>query len=216
MLRWVSMALVLASSLFTRSTLGELVVITEYASACSAIYTSGSQTTTVVQSTIVVQPEPWTDSQPNTGTPFVLEVMESTSQYNAKRNAPSWLTMNGNTTTDGMQATQYTIGNGMLTTISGETLSAADGDEYAIFAASTDIGMITTTFAINSSVLTWVNAAFDTGAAEFFVDPAWQADSAMVLARFAGPNDAAWEAVMLYAKPGQSSTTINRPIRAEY
>ena len=197
-------ALSLASVGLIEKAYGNLVTITEFPSACSAVYTTGSRSVTVVQSTVTVEPQPWTDSTANNGTAFVLEVEWSAiSGSNTKRDpVTAYLTGTGNTTIDGTRATHYQIANGKLTSVDGGFASSSPNIANEPFDLSAGVASISTTFSVVNGALTWKNAAFSNGSAEFFKVPANLLDNAEVIVRFGGAIDQSWTPVVLLAMPG--------------
>ncbi|KAK3630809.1 hypothetical protein LTR56_017226 [Elasticomyces elasticus] len=197
-------ALSIASLGLVDSAYGSLVTITEYASACSAVYTTGSRSVTIVQPTVTVEPQPWSDAAANSGTAFVLEVSPSgISSGSTKRQSSSiaYLMANGNTTTDGTLATHYKITKGQLTGVSGGFISTSANVANQPFGLSAGVNGISTTFAVKSGSLGWANATFTGGAASFFKVPASRIDNAQVIVRFGGNIDPSWSSVVLMAMP---------------
>lgn len=196
---WRSVAaLSLASAALVDEVLSQVVTITEHASVCSAVYTTGSRSVTVVQSTVMVEPLPWTDPAANSGTPFVLQVQGDAQQAQVQ----AWLTANGNTTTDSTQATQYKITDGELSTVGGATFSTSPNTAYQPLAVMSLLGSITTTFIVKGGVMEWTNTDFEDGTASFYKSPASLANNAQVIARFSGAVDPSWSPVVLKAMPG--------------
>lgn len=116
---------------------------------------------------------------------------------------------NGNTTTNSSYATQYSIVNGQLVTSDGRTLSTSWGVESQAFSANDTVGPISTTFAFNASIssLSWSNANFTNGTAQFYKTPAGLLDNAQILVKFIGsmePNRG-WSPISLIAIPRKSS-----------
>ncbi|TKA43538.1 hypothetical protein B0A54_05320 [Friedmanniomyces endolithicus] len=200
-------ALSLASLSLVDRVCGSLVTVTEYPSACSAVYTAGTGTVTVVQSTVTVQPQSWNDAIVNSGTPFVLEVASPPAGSMRKRQASdvAYLTANGNTTTDGSLATHFRIANGLLTSINGGYASASSNAVHQPFALFASVGSIETTFAVSNLTLGWNNTAFSGDAAEFLKVPAGLVSNAQVIVRFSGSIDPRWSPILLTAMPGQFS-----------
>lgn len=180
-----------------------IITITEHASVCRAVYTTGSKSVTVVQSTVTVKPVPWTDSAANSGTPFVLEVQFG-SAPTRKRTAqgPFYLTADGNTTIDSTQATQYTIISGQLSSTNGRYISTTPGTLNQPFAVLSTLESISTTFAVQNSGLVWSNSAFDNGVVTFFSTPAGVFNNAQIIVRFSGAIDPSWSAIAFLAIPG--------------
>ncbi|KAK1819015.1 hypothetical protein LTR12_006588 [Friedmanniomyces endolithicus] len=200
-------ALSLASLSFVDRVCGSLVTVTEYPSACSAVYTAGTTSVTVAQSTVTVQPQSWSDAIVNSGTPFVLEVASPSAGSTRKRqlSGVAYLTANGNTTTDGSLATLFRIANGLLTSVNGGYASASVNVMHQPFALFASVGSIETTFAVSNLTLGWNNTAFSSGAAEFFKVPAGLVNNAQVIVRFSGSIDPSWSPILLTAMPGQFS-----------
>ena len=158
---------------------------------------------TVVQSTVTVEPLPWTDSAANDGTPFVIQVHGASLSTKRQEQVPSWLTANGNTTTDGSKATRYLIRDGQLSSANGGSyLSTTANVPYGPMALSSNLGTISITFSIKGGALNWTNSAFVDGVARFFKTPANAVNNVEILARFNGPIDSAWTPVLLFAVPG--------------
>ncbi|KAK0365786.1 hypothetical protein LTR94_005599 [Friedmanniomyces endolithicus] len=200
-------ALSLASLSLVDRVCGSLVTVTEYPSACSAVYTADTTSVTVAQSTVTVQPQSWSDAIVNSGTPFVLEVASPSAGSTRKRqlSGVAYLTANGNTTTDGSLATHFRIANGLLTSVNGGYASASVNVMHQPFALFASVGSIETTFAVSNLTLGWNNTAFSSGAAEFFKVPAGLVNNAQVIVRFSGSIDPSWSPILLTAMPGQFS-----------
>ncbi|KAF2770919.1 hypothetical protein EJ03DRAFT_50769 [Teratosphaeria nubilosa] len=199
-------ALALASAGLFSSVSGQVVTVTEYAT-CSAVYTSGSQTVTVIQSTATVGPTPLSDASANSGTPFVLAVNTGTSSR--KRQATTaWVAENGNMTTNGTEAAVFIITNGNLSSRAG-IVSTSQGVNFNVFAAAPAVGNISLTFSISNGALRWVNSAFDGGSATFYKTPADLVEGAEVLARFAGAIESSWAAVLLTAESASSALAVS-------
>ncbi|KAK5690427.1 hypothetical protein LTR97_012295 [Elasticomyces elasticus] len=212
-------ALSIASLGWVHSAYGSLVTITEYASACSAVYTTGSRSVTIVQPTVTVEPQPWSDAAANAGTAFVLEVSPSgISSGSTKRQSSSiaYLMANGNTTTDGTLATHYKITKGQLTGVSGGFISTSANVANQPFALSAGVNGISTTFAVKSGSLGWANATFAGGAASFFKVPASRTDNAQVIVRFGGNIDPSWSSVVLMAMPLTAVSPTNNATQSTY
>ena len=190
----------MASLAFTVFADAQVVTITEYASVCSAVYTTGSQSVTVVQSTVTVQPQPWNDGAANGGAPFVVALQYGVVAAAIKRQAgqaTSYLMADGSTTTNETTATRYQIFNDQLSSVSGFLLSTTNSTLHEPFAVSSVTGAISTTFTIQNSVLSWVNSAFSGGAAQFFI-----VSNGHVEARFNGTIDSSWRSITFIAVPG--------------
>ncbi|KAK4960559.1 hypothetical protein LTR10_003455 [Elasticomyces elasticus] len=212
-------ALSIASLGWVHSAYGSLVTITEYASACSAVYKTGSRSVTIVQPTVTVEPQPWSDAAANAGTAFVLEVSPSgISSGSTKRQSSSiaYLMANGNTTTDGTLATHYKITKGQLTGVSGGFISTSANVANQPFALSAGVNGISTTFAVKSGSLGWANATFTGGAASFFKVPASRTDNAQVIVRFGGNIDPSWSSVVLMAMPLTAVSPANNATQSTY
>lgn len=206
-MRWCGAA---AALMLATPALGDVVTITEYPSVCSAVYTAGSRSVTVVQSTVTVQPQPWTDEGANTGMPFVIEVdWEGLGSYKKRQAAQiAYLMANGNTTTDGSKAARWQIRDGQLS--SGDLfVSTSPGIQHKPFAVASTIEAISRTFAVQNSMFYWNNSAFDGNTAEFYKWPAGVFDNAQVIARFSGPIDPDWTRIVLSAAPGKTKLHIN-------
>lgn len=200
-MRWsgAAAALMLAAPAF-----GDVVTITEYPSVCSAVYTTGSRSVTVVQSTVTVQPQPWTDEGANAGLPFVIEVdWEDLGSYKKRQEAQiAYLLANGNTTTNGSKAARWQIRDGQLSS-GDQFVSTSPGIQHESFAVASTIEAISRTFAVQNSIFYWNNSAFDGNTAEFYKWPAGVFDNAQVVARFSGPIDPDWARIVLSAAPGK-------------
>ncbi|KAI6848354.1 hypothetical protein KC332_g7430 [Hortaea werneckii] len=198
-MRWCGAA---AALMLVAPVLGDVVTITEYPSICSAVYTAGSRSVTVVQSTVTVQPQPWTDEGANSGLPFVIEVdWESLGSYKKRQEARvAYLMANGNTTTDGSKAARWQIRDGQLSS-GDQFVSTSPGIQSEPFAVASTIEAISRTFAVQNSIFYWNNSAFDGNTAEFYKWPAGVFDNAQVVARFSGPIDPNWARVVLSAAP---------------
>ncbi|KAI7220945.1 hypothetical protein KC333_g2055 [Hortaea werneckii] len=198
-MRWCGAA---AALMLAVPALGDVITITEYPSVCSAVYTAGSRSVTVVQSTVTVQPQPWTDEGANTGMPFVIEVdWEGLGSYKKRQAAQiAYLMANGNTTTDSSKAARWQIRDGQLS--SGDLfVSTSPGIQHEPFAVASTIEAISRTFAVQNSMFYWNNSAFDGNTAEFYKWPAGVFDNAQVIARFSGPIDPNWARIVLSAAP---------------
>ncbi|KAI7283080.1 hypothetical protein KC345_g3140 [Hortaea werneckii] len=198
-MRWCGGA---AALLLATPVLGDVVTIIEYPSVCSAVYTAGSRSVTVVQSTVTVQPQPWTDEGANTGLPFVIEVdWEGIGSYKKRQEAQiAYLMANGNTTTDGSKAARWQIRDGQLSS-GDQFVSTSPSIQREPFAVASTIEAISRTFAVQDSIFYWNNSAFDGNTAEFYKWPAGVFDNAQVVARFSGPIDPDWARVVLFAAP---------------
>lgn len=194
-------ALLLAAGAFSESALGQVVTVTEYASVCSAVYTTGSRSVTIVQSTVTVQPQPWSDAAANSGTAFVIEVGVPSSSKKRQSAVTSYLMANGNTTIDGSKAALWTINDGQLS--SGNLyVTTSYGTAHEPFAVANTIGTISTTFAVQNGIFYWNNSAFDGNTTQFYKVPGGLVDNAQVVARFSGPIDPSWAVLTLSAVPG--------------
>lgn len=186
----------------------QVVTITEYASACSAVYTTSSRTVTVVQSTVTVQPAPWNDTAANNGTPFVLELSPALGSTRRRQSSQAtYLLANGNTTANASMAAQYKIIDGQLLGANGGFVTTNPGIAHEPFAIASTAGSISTNFFVNDGILSWDNSAFDNGTAMLFKTPATLAVNAEIIIRFSGEIDPSWAAVSLAAKPGMYNTT---------
>lgn len=194
-------ALSLAAATLLEGAYGVLVTITEYPSTCSAVYTSGSRTVTVVHSTVTVQPQPWSDAAANSGTPFVIEVSAPGASKKRQAATTAWLMANGNTTTDGSKAARWTINDSQLSA-NGLFVSTSSGIPYEPFAVANTLEAISRTFAVQGGIFYWNNSAFDGNTAQFYKTPGGDLDNVQVVARFSGPIDLSWEALTLRAEPG--------------
>lgn len=195
----------LASAALFDGVVGQVITITEYASVCSAVYTTGSKSVTVVQSTVTVEPVPWTDAAANSGTPFIIAIqfgVQSRSLRKRQSQPDAYLTADGNTTADVTLATQYSLTNGQLSSIDGRYISTTSGTPYEPFAVSSTLGSISTTFAVVNTELSWKSSAFDNGDAQFYSQPAGVVHNAQIIAKFSGAVDPSWALISLYTMPG--------------
>lgn len=216
---WHSAAALLLAATTIEGVLAQVLTITEYASVCSATYTSGSKSVTVVKSTYTVQPVYFTDDDANNGTPFVLEIGTPSGSKKRQSVARVWVKPDGNTTDIGSEAAQYVIRNGVLTTTNGGYISTSAGVATEPFAVSWTAQAIDTQFVVQQGVLTWKNTQFSNGVAGLYQTPAGLVNNAEVIARFSGPVDPSWQSVELGARPvneamsggawGTSSTSIS-------
>lgn len=148
---------------------------------------------------------------------FVLIIQGGLSK-NQKRQSNHYIGANGSTTTDCSNAPVYTISNGILTaTINGVAYYySTDGvSSYAQFVPTTTPGPIKTTFsAAPNGLLSWSNAAFWNGAAQFC-----SLDKGTVYATFqqdAFPDGCVFIQLTLYspscaAQPGSTGATGESP-----
>ncbi|KAG9830402.1 carbohydrate-binding module family 43 protein, partial [Aureobasidium melanogenum] len=151
--------------------------------ACSATYTSGTSTT-VIQSTVTVQPTPWTDTAANDGAPFVIRLQQvDVSGYPDQDTAPYWLTVNGNTTTNSSVAAVYTINEGRLAILNGSHVATNFNVVDQAFGVTDYDLPINTTFSVNDRMLNWTNPFFTNGTAQFYKLPPGLLDNALILAK---------------------------------
>ncbi|KAI5212952.1 hypothetical protein AUEXF2481DRAFT_6754 [Aureobasidium subglaciale EXF-2481] len=192
-----------ALSLFSQACSAQTITLTTHVSACSATYTSGTSTT-VIQSTVTVEPTPWTDVAANGGAPFVIRLQQvDVSGYPDQDTAPYWLTANGNTTTNSSLAIVYTINAGRLTTLNGSHIATNFNVVDQAFGI-TDYNLpINTTFSVRNRMLNWTNPLFTNGTAQFYKLPPGLLDNALILAKFLGPMEAkrSWSPVVLHVEP---------------
>lgn len=192
-----------ALSFFSQTCSAQTITLTTHVSACSATYTSGTSTT-VIQSTVTVQPTPWTDAAANGGAPFVIRLQQvDVSGYPDQDTAPYWLTANGNTTTNSSLAAVYTINEGRLATLNGSHVATNFNVVDQAF-STTDYDLpINTTFSVNNRMLNWTNPLFSNGTAQFYKLPPGLLENALILAKFLGPMEAqrSWSPVILYVEP---------------
>jgi len=195
-------ALVLTVGLLSKDALAELITITQYASTCSAIYTSGTRSTTivqsatatrsvtVVQSTTTVVPVPYDDAAWNGGTPFVLEIQPDAGTDPLARRADlagrSWVSLDGSTSTNPSEAGQYYIRGGQLLSVNGSYVSTNLNVESEVFSVEDSPGSISTTFTFKDGVLNWTSPRFTGGRARFCKSPVSLVDNAQVLCQFLG------------------------------
>ncbi|QIX00741.1 hypothetical protein AMS68_006258 [Peltaster fructicola] len=199
-------AIAALSLLATTARAQQIYTITEYPSTCSAIYTSGTQSVTVVQSTVTttVSPTPFGDAAANSGTPFVLQVGQAAVGNTRRQASTTWLMPNGNTTTDGTLAAQFYINNGQLRLVTGGYYSTSPGVTSQPFAASTKLSSINSTFTVFTGQLHWDNQAFTAdGGALFYETPAGAVTNAQVIVSFLSDGSttpASWSPVRLTAR----------------
>jgi hypothetical protein len=192
-----------ALSFFPQACSAQTITLTTQVSACSATYTSGTSTT-VIQSTVTVQPTPWTDAAANGGAPFVIRLQQvDVSGYPDQDTAPYWLTANGNTTTNSSLAAVYTINEGRLANLNGSHVATNFNVVDQAFGVTDYDLPINTTFSVNNRMLNWTNALFTNGKAQFYKLPPGLLDNALILAKFLGPMEAqrSWSPVILYVEP---------------
>ena len=203
-------AFVLGASNIARAA-AQVITITQYPSTCSAIYTSGTRSVTVVQSTVTVSPVPWNDNSANTGTAFVLQALPDNT--GSTPGAPRWILPNGYLTTDGSQAAQYVIRNGQLTLQSGGSILTYEGIPFATFASSTTVGNLNTTFRIENGQLVWSNPAFTDGQAVLYQTQDSRQNSPRIVAIFYGtaPNGD-YIRIRLVARPINAATEGTLPL----
>ncbi|KAF7196141.1 hypothetical protein HII31_02542, partial [Pseudocercospora fuligena] len=212
-MRYNKAAFGLAAAAVPFGVLSELVTVTEYPSACSAIYTSKSGSSTVIVSTVTVSPTPFSDASINNGATFAVEI-QPMGQAAKKRQAESrtYLNAGGYTTTDPSQAVQYSIDDGVLSATTGGSVTADQNDTSIPFAISTTLKSIRTRFFSQNLTLNWNNTAFEGGAAEFYMTPAFNG-SQQVFAYLKGVQVANWMPVPFALRPAgglviESSTSI--------
>ncbi|KAI5198570.1 hypothetical protein E4T39_06658 [Aureobasidium subglaciale] len=205
-----------ALSLFSQACSAQTITLTTHVSACSATYTSGTSTT-VIQSTVTVEPTPWTDVAANGGAPFVIRLQQvDVSGYPDQDTAPYWLTANGNTTTNSSLAVVYTINAGRLNTQNGSHIATNFNVVDQAFGI-TDYNLpINTTFSVRNRILNWTNPLFTNGTAQFYKLPPGLLDNALILAKFLGPMEAqrSWSPVILYVEPLVNNGTAVGPSSA--
>ncbi|KAH0346587.1 hypothetical protein KCU81_g3870, partial [Aureobasidium melanogenum] len=157
-----------------------------------------------IQSTVTVQPTPWTDAAANGGAPFVIRLQQvDTSGYPDQDTAPYWLTANGNTTTNQSVAAVYTINEGRLAILNGSHVATNFNVVDQAFGVTDYDLPINTTFTVNNGMLNWTNPLFTNGTAQFYKLPPGLLDNALILAKFLGPMEAqrSWSPVILYVEP---------------
>ncbi|KXS95898.1 hypothetical protein AC578_2649 [Pseudocercospora eumusae] len=212
-MRYNKAAFGLAIAALPLGVLSELVTVTEYPSACSAIYTSKSGSSTVIVSTVTVSPTPFSDASINNGATFAVEI-QPMGQAAKKRQAESrtYLNAGGYTTIDPSQAVQFSINDGVLSATTGGSVTADQNDTSVPFAISTTSKSIRTRFFSQNLTLNWNNTAFEGGAAEFYMTPAFNG-SQQVFAYLKGAHVANWMPVSFALRPAgglviESSTSI--------
>ncbi|KAG9963800.1 hypothetical protein KCU61_g3343, partial [Aureobasidium melanogenum] len=157
-----------------------------------------------IQSTVTVQPTPWTDTAANGGAPFVIRLQQvDVSGYPDQDTAPYWLTANGNTTTNSSVAAVYTINEGRLAILNGSHVATNFNVVDQAFGVTDYDLPINTTFSVNDRMLNWTNPFFTNGTAQFYKLPPGLLDNALILAKFLGPMEAerSWSPVILYVEP---------------
>ncbi|KAH0351766.1 hypothetical protein KCU83_g4095, partial [Aureobasidium melanogenum] len=157
-----------------------------------------------IQSTVTVQPTPWTDTAANDGAPFVIRLQQvDVSGYPDQDTAPYWLTANGNTTTNSSVAAVYTINEGRLAILNGSHVATNFNVVDQAFGVTDYDLPINTTFSVNHRMLNWTNPFFTNGTAQFYKLPPGLLDNALILAKFLGPMEAerSWSPVILYVEP---------------
>lgn len=191
-----------------QQTSAKLITITQYPTSCKAIYTSGSRSVTIIQSTTVVTPEPWTDSDANGGEPFVLEVQSSGGPQRRAADDTMLVRPDGTLTTYMDAAAQYMIDeDGKLTSVDGGYISAEDTARHQIFALSPTLGSISTEFTVKDGVLTWTNSDFSNGAAQFYEIGVEGSENAnRVLVRFSDRINSDWKPILLLARPANEGS----------
>ncbi|KAI5361748.1 putative chitin-binding, type 1, Endochitinase-like superfamily [Septoria linicola] len=205
--------------------LAQVITVTAYPDSCKATYTtavtytatsSGSRTSTVVQSTVTVVPTPFTDSSINEGTPFAIEIQPAGYSKNKRQaqGSRTFLDIDGYLTSDASEAVQYVINNGQIRISGGQGQVTADETDLSVpFAASTVLKSSRTTFYSANLQLGWNNSAFDGGAAEFF--QVQNGSSTRIVVHLNGVHDASWIAVDFALKPtselAESSTVAPVP-----
>jgi hypothetical protein len=184
-------ALLFTVSSLSRHAFAEVITVTQYASTCSAIYTTGTRSITIVQSTTTVVPVAYDDAAWNGGTPFVLEIEPDTPTDPLARRQSlagrSWVSLDGNTTTDPLSAGQYYIRSGQLLSVNGSSVSTDLNVEKEPFSIKPTRGAISTYFTFAEGVLNWTSPLFTGGRVKFCKQPVNLVDDAQVLAQFSGP-----------------------------
>lgn len=195
-----------ALSVFSQVCGAQTITLTTHVSACSATYTSGTSTT-VIQSTVTVQPTPWTDTVANSGAPFVirLEQTDISGYPDQDGAAPYWLTANGNTTTNSSLAAVYFINEGRMSLLNGSHIAANFNVVDQAFGVTNYPMPINTTFSVRNRMLNWTNPLFSNGTAQFYKLPPGLLDNALILAKFLGPMEAqrSWSPVVLWVEPSR-------------
>lgn len=189
----------LAIAITLPGVLSQVVTITQRPSACSAIYTTGLSSVTVVQSTVTVAPVPFSDTLVNGGTPFVIEIQPDTAARRRQTESSTYIDSNGRTTTNASEAALYKIINGTLQGIAGGYVSADVSSGSISFALSDFVKAISTTFFSRDLGIGWNNTAFDGGSANFYTTAA--GDGTLdVISLLKGVADPSWLAVKFAAK----------------
>ncbi|RDW88556.1 hypothetical protein BP6252_00588 [Coleophoma cylindrospora] len=99
-----------------------------------------------------------------TSTPFVLQIVPFALQKRQVVN--TYVAADGRTTTDGNSAAVFTLQGAQLLS-NGELISTVPNTAAQVFAVSSVIGSISTTFAGTNDILSWTNDAFSNGTASF-------------------------------------------------
>jgi hypothetical protein len=115
----------------------------------------------------------------------------------------SYLRSNGITTTDRALAAIFQLSDDGQLTVDGLIESVDAIHDFQTFAGSpTDnVESITRTFKVTNGLLTWSNESFEGNECSFYRTPSGQEDNAtiMIIARFRGLVDSAWERIFLSA-----------------
>ena len=203
MMRRTRAGVLWATAAICSTALAQVITITEYASACSAIYTSGTTSVTIVQPTVTVQPIPFDDAAVNSGTPFALQLPPTGSGTKRKR-AVEYIGYQGYLTDDASIAADYTITNGQLSISDRDGtplryMSTYTGASSEPFQLPATAGNINTTFVAQSGVLYWKSPSFHGGSATFNLDY----DNSRIYIGFDGTSQGDWIAVNLQPIPGE-------------
>ena len=183
--------------------------VTETVDACPASYSNVPGTVTV-QSSVTVIPTPLTDTNLNSGTPFIIQVAQYSAPGSVAARAAaqySWLTANGSLTNVNSSATEYHINGGRLYTSNGLCVSANSSTAQTILAASPACGPFSGNFTFQNDVLNWTNSAFFDRAAQFFGQFNATSNTTQVMAMLNGLSSAKQLAnrLVLYAKAAVAS-----------
>jgi hypothetical protein len=162
---------------------------------------SGSASGVTSSPSTATTPNP-VDAQVNAGVPFVVQLSPATGPVVKRADLQvSYLKSNGNTTTDRGLAAIFRLSDDGQLAADGLVESTNPILDYQAFAGSlTDsVESITKTFKAANGLVTWSNESFEGNACNFYRTPSGQADNAMIIARFRGPVNLAWERIFLSA-----------------
>ena len=197
-------ALLLSTVALFEGTSATLITVTKHVGSCKATYSSKTRSTTVVKSTVTVQPVPWTDQDANSGSPFVLELGIGGPGKGEKASYNS---------ADVCDA-QWSDNNGWLEgcSVRDKEREVDDNqrrlDIHASWCFKTSrlrshrvLQPINLNFHFQNGALRWSNSNFSGGAAQLYKAPIPNSNSKRVIVRFSGPIDPSWSALMVSARP---------------